>query len=418
MVLSVLASRSRFWNRSGSSTDPSNASDLSWQSYDNSISSFLDQLTMPQVGVSPTADSLSTGRSKPTDLLVSSMPDVGTFSSYQSISSPSGGSNTLFGSTSKTTTPAPTIVHSTTGGNLTFNLIWDSSVGSAGSSEAGFMTAVEDAALFYANNFTAPNSVVINLKVGYGEVAGSTLPFGALSASSSEGDYVSYATLKTALQAVNDSSLNSLVSAFTAGLPGSDPTGQAATSKDFFVTYAEEKALGLPIGTSGYQTAIDGWIGIAKNSFFTPMDYTDDASLNKTGSMPTKGYDAVGAAAHEISEVMSRISGLGTSLQAGTGATWTALDLARYSSSGTRDLTTKTGYFSLDNGATNLGTYNSSTGDAGDWASSAYDSFGFSHAGYYSPVSSTDILETSVLGFGLTPTAQNYLTAHPPTKVV
>jgi hypothetical protein len=400
----VLASRNRF----SPSTDTSDASDLSRQSYDNGAG------FTPQAAISPNSDSwLANTTSTPADRLESSMSDPGTFSSFQSISSLSrisGG-----GTQSKTTTPPPTVVHSTTGGNLTFNLIWDSSVGGAGSSEAGFMTAVEDAALFYANNFTEPNQATINLHVGYGEVAGSTIPFGALSASSSEGDYVSYATLVTALHAVNNSSSDSLVSSFTAGLPASDPTGQSTTSKDFFVTYAEEKALGLPIGTSGYQTAIDGWIGIAKNSRLTPMDYTDDASLNKTGAMPTNSYDAVSAAAHEISEVMGRISGLGTSLQAGTGATWTALDLARYSSVGSRDLTIKSGYFSLDNGATNLGTYNSSTGDAGDWASNVYDSYGFAHAGHYSPVSSTDLVEDAILGYQLTPTALNYLTANPPS---
>lgn len=397
----VLASRNRF----SSNTDTSDTSDPGWQSYDSGAAGFFDPLTAPQAANSANESWLASAMSS----------DAGTLSSFQSISSLSkisGG-----GTQSKTTTPSPTLVHSTTGGNLTFNLIWDSSVGGAGSSEAGFMTAVENAALFYANNFTAPNLAVINLHVGYGEVAGTTLPFGALSASSSEGDYVSYATLVAALHAVNDSSLNSLVSSYTAGLPGSDPTGQPTTSRDFFVSYAEEKALGLPIGTSGYQTAIDGWIGIAKNSRLTPMDYTDDASLNMTGAMPANKYDAVSAAAHEISEVMGRISGLGTSLQAGTGATWTALDLARYSSVGSRDLTAKSGYFSLDNGATNLGTYNSSAGDAGDWASSAYDSFGFAHAGVYSPVSSTDLVETAILGYQLTTTAQNYLTANPPSFV-
>jgi hypothetical protein len=313
------------------------------------------------------------------------------------------------GSTSlSTATPAPTLI-TVTGSNLEFNLIWDSSVGGAGSNEAGFMTAVEDAAQFFARNLTTQNVEVVNLHVGYGEVAGTTLPFGALSASSSEGDYVSYATLADALRNVNGNSPDSLIKNFSLGLPSSDPTGQASASNpnpnDFFVSYAEEKALGMQIGTSGYQTAIDGWIGLAKNSLFTKMNYTDDPLLNKTGSMPHGGYDAVGAAAHEIDEVLGRIAGLGTSLQSGTGATWTALDLSRYSSSSVRDLTTKGGYFSLDGGLTNLGAYNSSAGDAGDWAYGAHDAYGaYSHSGYYSPVSATDLLQTATLGFTLTST--------------
>jgi hypothetical protein len=328
------------------------------------------------------------------------------------------------------TTPAPTLI-SSPNSNLKFNLIWDSSVANAGTNKAAFMLAVENAAQFYVNNYTTPyqtytnaqtgvqGALVINLHVGYGEVAGSSLPFGALAASSSEGDYVSYATLEAALNNVNHNSGNSLVANYTLALPSaatiSSETGQAQTSKDIFVPYAEEMALGLPIGTSGYQTSIDGWIGISKNSFLTKMDYTDDPLLNKTGAMPTNAYDAVSAAAHEIAEVMGRISGLGTSLQAGTGATWTALDLARFTSSGAPDLTTKTGYFSLDNGATNLGTYNAAAGDAGDWTSSAYDSYGFAHAGYYSPVSATDVLENAILGYGLT--SAGLSAASSPTRV-
>jgi hypothetical protein len=223
------------------------------------------------------------------------------------------------------------------------------------------------------------------------------------------------------LRNVNGSSPDSLIQNFTLGLPGSDPTGQASASnpnpKDFFVNYAEEKALGLPIGTSGYQTATDGWIGLATNSFFTRMDYTDDPLLNKTGVMPHSGYDAVGAAAHEIDEVLGRIAGLGTSLQSGTGATWTALDLSRYASSGVRDLTTNGGYFSLDGGSTNLGAYNNTAGDAGDWAYAAHDAYGaYSHSGYYSPVSATDVLQTAALGFTLTSTGLT--DAGSPTRVV
>jgi hypothetical protein len=307
-------------------------------------------------------------------------------------------------SRSATTTPAPTLIWAQ-GSNLEFNLIWDSSVGGAGSNEAGFMSAVENAASFFARNFTTktPSPDVVNLHVGYGEVAGTTLPFGALSASSDEGDYVSYATLADALRTAYGNSPSALIRNLATGLPGSDPTGQATNPKDFFVSYAEEKALGLTIGTSGYQTAIDGWIGLAKNSFFTKMNYTDDTTLNKTGAMPHSGYDATAAAAHEIGEVLGRIAGLGTSLQAGTGATWTALDLSRYSSPGVRDLTAKSGYFSLDGGTTNLGSYNTSAGDAGDWASGAYDAYGaYSHSGYYSPVSVTDLLQTASLGYTLT----------------
>jgi hypothetical protein len=174
----------------------------------------------------------------------------------------------------------------------------------------------------------------------------------------------------------------------------------------------------LPIGASGYQTAVDGWVGMATNNVFTKFDYTSDSSLTRSGKLPSANtYDAVGVAAHELAEVMGRMSGLGTVLQAGTGPTWTALDLFRFTGANSADYTIKTGYFSVDNGVTNLATFNSSTGDSADWAASAYDSFGFGHAGYYSPVSSTDILEMGMLGYNLTPTGLNALNTQPPSFV-
>jgi hypothetical protein len=310
--------------------------------------------------------------------------------------------------------PAPTLVTSS-GSNLEFNLVWDTSVANA---PAAFQSAIIAAATFLTKTYTTLNAspTIINLAVGYGETHGTNIPLGALSSSSAEGDYHTYSELRSALQPVLGASGYAGVG--NAPLPASDPTGQPSTAKDFFVSYAEEKALGLPIGTSGYQTAIDGWIGLSASNFLVKWDYSD-TSLTKTGKMAARNtYDAVGQAVHEMTEVMGRISGLGTSLQPGTGATWTATDLFRFSASGTRAISSRTGYFSYDNGATNKGTFNSSTGDAGDWASSAYDSFGFGHAGYYAPVSSTDIVETALLGYTLTPDAISRLNSSPPSRVV
>jgi hypothetical protein len=63
------------------------------------------------------------------------------------------------------------------------------------------------------------------------------------------------------------------------------------------VTSAEANALRLVSGTS---TAIDGYIGIGNSSsIYFPAN---------GGTIGKSQYDAVGIAAHEISEVMGRVS--------------------------------------------------------------------------------------------------------------
>ena len=56
---------------------------------------------------------------------------------------------------------------------------------------------------------------------------------------------------------------------------------------------------------------------------------TTDTSLLQTGSNGG-GYDAVGAAASEIGEVLGRLEGGGNSLGLGKGGLYTLLDLSRY----------------------------------------------------------------------------------------
>src|SRR6516225_9699882 len=90
--------------------------------------------------------------------------------------SSTGGGTLLY----RSSAPAPTMVGSA--GGLQINLIWDSSVASA---PAGFMQAAVAAAQLYTNEFSNPE--VINIQVGYGEVAGQRLPSGALAASESYG---------------------------------------------------------------------------------------------------------------------------------------------------------------------------------------------------------------------------------------
>ena len=92
---------------------------------------------------------------------------------------------------------------------------------------------------------------------------------------------------------------------------------------------------------------------------------------------------------------MGRFGSVGTELGSDV---YTPLDLFRFTSSGVRDLTVgpASPYFSINNGATNLGTYNNpaSGGDASDWVRTlAGDSYGSGYSGRTAVVSPTDLVE-------------------------
>ena len=76
--------------------------------------------------------------------------------------------------------PAPTLVVSSCGFEI--DLIWDASVATA---PGGFVEAIIDAAQYYTTLFS--NKVVVNIEVGWGEIAGSTLASNALGESESYG---------------------------------------------------------------------------------------------------------------------------------------------------------------------------------------------------------------------------------------
>lgn len=98
---------------------------------------------------------------------------------------------------------------------------------------------------------------------------------------------------------------------------------------------------------------------------------------------------------------------------------YSLMDLYRYKTSGTRDPTAghgnSTAYFSINNGATNLGTWNNSAGngDLGDWyptgpASNGDDAFNdYSNPGVINEISPDDVALMEAIGFeGATVTTQ------------
>ncbi len=260
------------------------------------------------------------------------------------------------GSTSHAATaPAPTLV-TAPGGNLQIDLIWDSSVGAAPS---GFTTAVIDAAQFYVTNFTSSTGAktVLNIDVGYGEIAGSSMSASALGESESNGYLTNYATVTGAL--IKDGY------SFTAS---NEPT-----SSQFFVTSAQAKTMGLISGTN---TGVDGYIGF---STLSGTGYTWNMTANPNGTNSGTGasqFDLQAVVQHEISEVMGRVGMEGQVINGKP--TYSVLDLFDYASynsathKGVLELSGNGGYFSVNGGATHEGVFNDSSahgGDMADWAS-------------------------------------------------
>jgi hypothetical protein len=262
------------------------------------------------------------------------------------------------------------------GAGLIINLIYDSSVITAPS---GFTTALQYVVNYYESVFT--NNITINIDVGYGEINGQQLQSNALGESEAS-QYVSasYSSVKSALQAEGAPGASTL--------PLSSPV-----SSTLSMSLAEAQALGL----SANDGSLDGYIGFGKTFPF---------SYDPIATPASNQYYFTGVAEHEISEVMGRVSFLSSP--------YAPIDLYRYSSPGVHDLTPggsgSTAYFSIDNGTTNLGSWNNqnSNGDLTDWypqgpAPGGHDAFNdFSNAGVINVVSSNDVTLMAALGWTTT----------------
>ena len=256
---------------------------------------------------------------------------------------------------------------------LVINLIWDASVANA---PAGFQSVVEKVAQFYESQFSNP--ITLNINVGWGEVEGSSLGT-AIGESEVFLKLFDYSEILAALSqnAVSSAQL-SAINALTSFTP----------SGSNYVTIAEAKAIGLITD----MTAVDGYIG-----FNSSYQYSYDDS----NGVPGRQYDLYGVVAHEMSEVMGRLSLLGYN------QAYSGLDLFRYSAPGvpcTANNQNQSAYFSDDGGTTVLYYFNtSSTGDFGDLATSsstnAYDAYGVT--GEVDPVTTGDLTIMNVLGYNL-----------------
>jgi hypothetical protein len=296
--------------------------------------------------------------------------------------------------------PPPTLVGPSNG--LQFDLVWDPSIANA---PRGFVQAIVDAAKTYSKLFS--NKEVITIDVGYGEIAGTPMAPYALGESESFGYLTDYPTVTSAL--THDGF------GFTA-------TNEPTTGQ-FFITSADAKTLGLVDPTSG----LDGYMGFSDLSG-TGYSWNISAKGPNVGTGPNQ-FDLQAVAEHEISEVMGRLGLEGTATVNGQ-PLYTPLDLFNFQSRGVLSLSPNEGYFSVNNGRTNLGNYNNAAvngGDIADWASStsptqsgtlglspgsqdAYDAFTF--PGQNAQLSLSDIAEDAALGYRLASSANLALLAN------
>jgi hypothetical protein len=261
---------------------------------------------------------------------------------------------------------------------LAFHVTFDSSVIGA---PVEFVPAFDNAIDFLEASYSDP--ITINLRVGWGEVAGRSLTPGDIGQSISNGlGLYSYAQVKNLL--TRDKKSNDDTTAIT-NLPTVDPYG----GTKFNMSNAQAKALGLLAGSA---TGTDGYVG-----FNSTTAYTFDPANRAFGGK----IDFIGVALHEITEVMGRY---GLTQNGAASGRYSPIDMFRYLSPGTLDITPASHtYFSIDGGQTNVNTFNDiNSGDLSDWQGLTADAFNaFITSGIELPFTSGDITVMDVIGYDL-----------------
>jgi hypothetical protein len=273
---------------------------------------------------------------------------------------------------------------------MQLNVTYDANTLATAPSE--FFTAVNYVVALFDATFT--NTATVSVEVGYGDFPFDGSPLTSDLGESQQNHIVSagYSQVRQALVDENAPGASTL--------PSSSPI-----SGTLQLGSAEEKALGL-IGAS---SALDGWVGIASDSEL--QAFGGAWSFGTTATPGADQYYLVGVLEHEFTEVMGRTSFLDTRGQ------YSIIDLYRYAGAAIRK--TNTGdpaYFSIDNGDTNLDSFNDSriaAGDLADWAPNAGPSGVFLYAGadafdnnslpgQINGLSSTDLTLMGALGWGMT----------------
>ena len=245
--------------------------------------------------------------------------------------------------------------------------------------ESAFITVAQA----YQGAFS--NAATINVGVSWGVVKGQAMGSGELGTSlDNMYGYFSYAQMKGYLTTVAAKGADSALTAALKSLPSSiSGMGQ------FAVASAEAKALGL---ISPTQVSKDGYIGFSSTKAF---------DFDPTNGITAGTYDFQTVAAHELAEVLGRISGL----QSATPIYRTIMDLFRYSAPGVLSFSyNAASYFSIDGGKTRLGDFNyGGGGDRGDWLQATGGSdvqSAFLNMGQRGNLTAADLTLLDVLGWG------------------
>jgi hypothetical protein len=238
---------------------------------------------------------------------------------------------------------------------------------------------------FAANAFTSlyNDPITINIDVKWNAGIG-----GGQSLFSNNYLVTNYNGVRNAL--INDAkSADDATATAVTDLPLTDPSGGATR---WVIPSAQAKALGLILN----QTLFDGTITFGDTNGATP--YTFDPNNRAVVGQ----FDFLGVAEHEISEIMGRTTQLSN-----TGFGFLPFDLFRFTANGTRAPFTAPNngvYFSFDNGASNLKSYNPGPpGDAQDWDSSNLnDAFNASIIdGTKTDLTPVDVRVMDVIGYDL-----------------
>ena len=287
---------------------------------------------------------------------------------------------------------------------MEIDVIYDQS---SSSLPTGFISAINTAVAFLDSEFTNP--VTITIDVGYGEIGG---PDGGPLGQDDLGESnwpvdepETYSAVRNALIAEDAPGATTL--------PVNSPFG----SDQLYISPPEALALGLPLSGGALPmkggTQIDGYVGFATESSLEE-DLGDSWDFASGGPVPSDEFYFIGVVEHEITEDMGRVSLLDQpDPNTGQLTDYAVTDLYRYLSPGKRDLTEgqpgslSTAYFSINNGDTNLGTWNNDpdNGDLADWypegpAPGGNDSFDdYSNPGVVNIVSPDDIILMEALGW-------------------
>ena len=253
---------------------------------------------------------------------------------------------------------------------MQITLVPDSSIALA---PAGLTAAVDAAAAIYEQDF--PGNYNINISYGWGTFDNTssnelTNPnSGVYSLGGGTATTVSYSQLKGWLTANADSSAQIAADATLPASSASFPGG----ANTFFVSFAEEKALGVFTGDS---SAIDGSIGFNIGDASTSQDW-EPAALTEIAH--ALGWDSI----------------------AGGGSFPEVSDLFRYSSPGQYGWTSgQSAYFSIDGGATDLADFATSFDQTLFTDLPADDPLRLPFTSAATTLTSFDIEALSVIGFG------------------